>query len=1198
MGETPLSTAVQAAHSSPAGTAVDEAGMSSRLPAAHTDRYTRTEGRAHITGLQALVRISLDQLRRDRAEGRRTGALYSGYPGSPLAGLDQTLIALEPLLSRKGVHFSPAINEELAAGAVCGSQLIDLFPHSAYDGVLGLWFGKAPGLDRALDVMRHANFMGVSRFGGALAIVGDDPFCKSSSLPSHSEFALAHAMVPTLQPADASDVLALGRHAFALSRYAGLWVALKVVADVADGGAIVDLDAREAPVQLPKFDVLGHSFERKLDPRLLPPHVNRIEQHLIYERLEAARRYAAANGLNPITVRGDADRVGLVASGRLYRELETALDLLDLDRDACERSGVRVLKLEMIYPLDESGLREFADGLDEIIVVDERRGFIEDQLRAALFNCVDRPHMIGQRDPEGAPWLARHAEITAETLALDLAPRLAHHLARPDDRSRLEAAARRIQSSRERAQTARAPARAPHFCSGCPHSASTRLPEGSVAGGGIGCHTMALLMDRHIEFIGAMGAEGSQWIGLAPFVDTPHLFQNLGDGTYCHSGRQAVRACVEAGVSITFKLLYNGAIAMTGGQDAVGMKPPVDIARDLLADGVARVVAVSEDADLRAAAAVDSRLGVVAREQFDAAMLELRDEPGVTVLLYDRVCANQKARLQRRGVIAAPEQQILINRDVCEGCGDCRARSTCASLHVVETALGPKTEIHASSCTDDRVCLEGDCPAFVGLASEIAVEPWTPPALPEPGRAPLGSRFGIYMVGIGSTGIVTLDALLVRAAELEGLHARHLDQTGLAQRGGKVSSHCVISAEPLAGSPRVSWGSADVVLACDALGAADRASLLALDPRRSRVVAHDAWVPPQGSAPEQALPNLIDTLRGQARDLAQVRAAEVARVVLGDERGANTVLLGAALQLGWLPFSLASLESAIREHGVAIDLNLRALTLGRALAHDPLLADELLRDATAPSIGEPCAAVDGADPAALLGSDWQVFESALGGVESAGIRELLDQVGAFACDLIDYQGVGYARAYLGALGSIARADARVAPDDPEIARTAARELYRVMAYKDEYEVARLQLRGPWRRWLERHSPDGAELTYHLHPPLLRAFGLRRKLQLGRAVEPLLRGLVAWRRLRGTVLDPFAWLASRRAERELVAWYSGVLQLLAPELRAENRTAALEIARAPEHIRGYEDLKATRTEQVQQRVDALLAKWRESESAAR
>lgn len=1157
------------------------------------DRYVRERGRVHLTGIQALVRLPLAQIRRDRAAGHRVGGLISGYPGSPLGGLDQAYRGVAPLLQEHDVRFVAGLNEELAASAVGGTQLIDLFPHSRFDGIVGIWFGKAPGLDRALDALRHCNFMGTSRYGGAVAVVGDDPFCKSSSLPSHSGHALAHAFLPLLVPADAADVLALGLHGFSLSRYAGLYAALRVVADVADAGSVFELP-EPTIVELPKFEIHGCQFQKQFDPRLLPPHVNRIEEQILYERFEAVRRYAHANDLDRIRHRSSSDRIGFIASGHLYRELETAFRRMGLEDGSFAELGLRVLQLRLVHPIEPRRLREFADGLHEVIVVDERGGFLEEQVRSTLFNTVDPPFVLGQYTESGEPWLARRVEVTSETLALDLAPHLVRRLGRPELESRIAD----LRACERREPVRLDLVRKPHFCSGCPHSSSTQLPEGSVAGGGIGCHTMALLMDRDVQFIGAMGTEGASWIGLHSFVDTPHLFQNLGDGTYFHSGRLAVRACVESGARMTFKLLYNGAIAMTGGQTAVGVKTAADVVRDLLGDGVRRVVVATTDPELHGLAALHPRVECVAHDEFDRVMRTLRKESGVTVAVFDAPCANQKQRLERRGLLPQPDARIVINEDVCDGCGDCGRRSTCASLRPTETPLGPKTRVHESSCSDDRACLRGDCPSFLVVRSPRGrpgrpdeIERWIP-ELPDPLPCRWrGDRFGVFMVGVGSTGVVTIDALLVRAAELDGLYALHLDQTGLAQRGGKVTSHCIIGRSPLAGSPRVGWGEADALLAFDPVGAADGPALRALDPKRTLAVAHSSVVPTADwlARPENALPHveeLVDPLREQTLTLDLVRAEALASAAVGEARCANTLLLGFALQKGLIPVRPTALERAILENGVAVEPNLAALRLGRAAAVDPELEATILADAEPPTVA------DEGDPARarhLYGALWDSIAEVLPGDGPSGVAH---HIAGFAADLQEFQNRAWGERYLRALLPLALA-VSIPGKERELLSVAGRELYRLMAYKDEYEVARLLLRGPFRRWLERHTTGRIELSYRLHPPLLRALGLGRKLALGRWAEPLLRGLLPLRRLRGTPLDPFGRTRARRADRELIDWYEALIASVTARLEREpdaDSKLAGEILAATAGIRGFENVRLERIEPTRRRVDTLLERF--------
>jgi indolepyruvate ferredoxin oxidoreductase len=1159
------------------------------------ERYTRGRGRVHLTGLQALVRLALDQLRRDERAGRKVGALFSGYPGSPLAGFDQLLRSLAPLLERAHVRLAPGLNEELAATAVAGTQLLEVFPHESWDAALGIFFAKAPGLDRALDAIRHANFVGSARHGGALAVVGDDPFCKSSSLPSHSEHAFAHAWVPLFAPADPADVLRLGLAAIELSRYAGLWTGLRIVADVADAGQIFELPEPPQFVR-PEFEVDGAAFSARFDTQLMPPNVLKLEQELVFGRLEAVRRFAAENALDPLTSRHERDRIGLVAAGSLYRELERALELLGIDETARERLGIRLLKLELVWPVSGERVRELADGLAEVVVVDARRGYLEEQIRSALYGGNWRPAVLGQRDPDGAFWLSRRSEISGATLAQDLAPYLAKRLRAPGLTAKLAA----LDAPLLRASHAPLPTRAPHFCSGCPHSASTRVPEGSVAGGGIGCHTMALQMpERAVQFVGAMGCEGAHWIGLAPYTSTRHLFQNLGDGTYFHSGRLAVRACVAADVPITFKLLWNGVVAMTGGQRAIGAKSLCELARDLLSDGVREVAVMTADPELAELALREPRLRVVAREDWDGAMRRLREAPGVTAMVWDELCANEKQRLERRGLRAKPSERILIDEDVCEGCGDCGVKSTCVSLRPVETALGRKTRLHESSCSDDRACLEGDCPAFVAVATPRRVAPPFEDRLvgplPDPPRLDWdGHRLELLLVGIGSTGVVTIDALLVRAAEHDGLFAAHLDQTGLAQRGGKVVSHCVLSSEPIVGGARVEPGRAHVLLAFDPLGAADREALRALDPSRTHAIAHSLYTPTGSDVAnprfrEPAIESLVQPLRAATRSLALVPAEQLADAALGQPLAANLVLLGYAWQRGLVPLSARALERAIRENGVAIETNLRAFALGRVAAAQPALAEELVADAAPPAIGDEDV-LERAE--SELGPAFAAVAEALGRFQSAkDSGRLLRRAAGFALDLVDYQAKRLAERYCARIAAVANAEAAVETESPALCEIAARELYRVLAYKDEYEVARLLLRGPHRRWLRRRSAGEPVLRYFLHPPLLRALGLRRKLALGPDFEPALHALVSLRRLRGTPFDPFGWTRARRLERELARWYEALLETLCAGLSRENRGDAREIAALAGEIRGFEGVKEARASQVRPVVERRLAAFR-------
>ncbi len=1203
------------------------------------ERFTACGEPVHLTGLQALARLILEQVRRDREAGLRVKAYVSGYPGSPLGGFDQLLGHLAPLLEEHDVHFEAGINEELAAAAVAGTQLVDVFPHSDCDGVVGMWYGKAPGVDRCLDVFRHANFTGISHFGGALAVAGDDPGCKSSSLPSASEHAFAHAMMPLLVPEDPADIIELGLHGWALSRYAGLWTGMKLVADLCDGGELVTLPAsRPAPV-LPSFEVAGYAsqhsgqpagqrepahplFRKRLDTRLLPPTVNEIERELVFHRLEAARRYAYANGLDRIVGKGAGDRLGLVVAGRHHRLLRSAFERLGVDASECERLGIRLLRLAMVYPLEARRLSEFADGLDTIIVLDDRRGFLEDQLRASLYNRTTSPLVLGQRDESGAPWLPREGALTAEGLTTELGDFFSRRFQRPEFKERARAQERLQHGGSSPASLERRP----HFCSGCPHLTSTRVPDGLAAAAGIGCHTMLILSGGEARYIGAMGSEGAHWNGLSRYVDTPHLFQNVGDGTYFHSARLSIRSSVAAGSRITFKLLWNGAIAMTGGQTSAGQKPLVAVVRDLLSDGVQRIVAMSDDSELRALARENERVDLIPRERSQDAMRLLAEQDGVTVFIYDEICANEKQRRQKRGLHPAPRRRIYINTDVCEGCGDCGSKSACLSVHPIDTALGRKTRIHQGTCAQDETCLEGDCPAFLTLDADTEIAPLGVPAdLSPPDSDPLLPPFEddyrVLLIGVGSTGVVTVDALLVEAARIQGHYAAHIDQIGLSQRGGRVASHFRLSRRPIESSAHVPWGGADTLLAFDPLGASDSAGLVHLSSDRTHCVMHSCVSPTAQmvSNPESHRPTaeaLADRLRSRTRQLDSLPAEELCIALFGTHLSANVMLLGYAFQCSALPLPSTALEGAIRALGVAVDANLAAFRAGRAFRLHPEQVAAVLRRARPLAIGE-----DGSPEQAgqTFPAEWARLAPLLAGAQgtpasgdpgsgrdagdaandSDAWNSLTRRVAGWALDLADYQNSAWGKRYLSTLlplveAELSQYETRETRETREgsdgrlsLTAVAARELYRLMAYKDEYEVARLHLRSPFRRWLDERSGGRVKPVYWLHPPLLRDLGLRRKLELGHWVEVGFRALASLRFLRGTAFDPFGRTAARRLERDLIRWYEDLLATLVARSESLSRTRALEVAESAALIRGYEEIKRRGAAQAKEKADKLL-----------
>ncbi|MBI4081864.1 MAG: indolepyruvate ferredoxin oxidoreductase family protein [Candidatus Lambdaproteobacteria bacterium] len=1142
-------------------------------------KYTTREGRVAMTGLQVLVRLPMDQCRRDRAAGIRLGTFISGYQGSPLGELDKHIQRAGPLLAEHDIVWQAGINEDVAATAVYGSQLLDHFPHSRYDGLLGVWYGKSPGLDRAGDAVRHANFVGTGTHGAALLLCGDDPACKSSTLPSDSAVALYDLYLPTLVPGDPQAVLELGLHAIALSRYSGLWAALKIVTNVADGGAIVEVHPDQVRAVLPELEIEGRPFKKRQELRLLPPFSVEIERMIHYERMVAARAYVRANRLDRITVRGAKDRLGLIASGKTYDDLVLALRMLGLGETELRDTGIRLYRLALTAPVEPEGLAEFAEGLEEIVVVEEKRGLTELLIRSALFNRPRHPAVFGKFDDQGRPLFPIQGEMQPDQLARLLGAHVARRLAWP-------ALAERLRPLTALAQRGYGPimARTPYFCSGCPHNTSTRVPEGEQVGGGIGCHTMALTMDRGVVWLTQMGGEGAPWLGLAPFTEKPHLFQNVGDGTYFHSASKVFEACIAARANITFRLLYNSVSAMTGGQVPVGFLTPVDLARRLAAEGVVEVVIVAEDVSAYARRHYGAAIRVEPRAEYDRVLRELARVRGVTVIVFDQQCAAEKRRARKRGLQATPRRRVVINEAVCEGCGDCGVKSNCLSVVPVETEYGRKTRIHQSSCNLDYSCLAGNCPAFMTIELGAGTRPVQRPGLakplqevpPEPPRRPSCARpYTVLLVGIGGTGVVTADALLVTAAQLEGKYALHLDQTGLAQKGGAVVSNFIVCESPLARPNRIAAGEADLVLAFDLLGAVSADNLNRCRPERTVVMANThatatAQVVTDVRAEYPALEALKARLeRWTERERNQyVDVGALTDPLFGDHIADNVFLLGAAYQAGLLPLRAESLEAAISGNGVQVAENLSAFRWGRAWQHEPDVVLRAIRgDRPIESPGQ-AALRRLARHAPRQVSAYRALVATL--PPGKRLATLLEPRLA---DLILYQDAACARGYLDAVARVAAAERERAPGRTELTEAFARGLFKLMAYKDEYEVARLWLQHPTRAQVRAAYEGPLTWRYHLQPPLLKAFGLRRKLGIGEWIVPLFRVLAALKGLRGTGLDPFGWLPARREERRLIGWYRQLVFALLPTLGHHNHGLAVQVASLADGIRGYEEVKA-------------------------
>ena len=1105
------------------------------------DRYRKTEGTVYLTGVQALVRTILARARLDRLLGADHATYVSGYEGSPLAGFDMELQRHPGLLQEHRITHQPALNEELAATAVSGTQLARAVADLRHAGVTGYWYGKAPGLDRATDALRHANLGGTDPYGGAVAFVGDDPAHKSSSVPCSSEFALADLVMPTLFPADPAQAVVYGLHAVELSRASGLWAAVKVNTVVADGSSTAVEPRHFVPPDLADLPGGLVAYQHRPTAHLLGARLAELELSLHRTRLPIAVEYIRRSGLNKIRGARDA-QIGLVAAGSTYLALRQALATLGLDDEALDRRGVRLLKLGVIYPLEPSVVVDFAQGLEQIVVVEDKRAFVEDAIKSILYGRPTMPAVQGKRNADGTILFSGVGELDSDAIAITLAPVLARAgipvTAPPRPRTYLPLAG----SPRQ-----------PFFCSGCPHNSSTQAVPGTLVGGGIGCHTMLLLMpgDRAGEITGItqMGGEGGHWIGMAPFVSQTHLVQNLGDGTFAHSGSLAVRAAVAAGVNVTYKLLRNSAVAMTGGQTPIGERSLAQLVALLQAEGVAKIVVTTDDV-----AAVRRQLGQSAdvrhRDHLLEAQRDLAAVAGVTVLIHDQECAAEKRRKRRRGKAPTPAKRVLINERVCEGCGDCGKKSNCLSVHPVDTEYGRKTTIDQSSCNLDFSCLAGDCPSFLTVVPGVRSHPETTSVTepPEPEHRVSADNFSMRIVGIGGTGVVTLAQIVATAAAIEGRYVRGLDQTGLAQKGGAVVSDLTLRVLPWDGSPRLSYGSCNLYLAADLVAGTEPVNLRVADPTRTVAIASTSLAPTGATVTDvhavgADVGEQVQRLQLASREAYGFDAAGLAVELLGDEQYANVMLLGAAYQAGAVPVAARTIEAAIRLNGTAVPENVAAFRHGR---------HALARKETPPA---------------------QVSVDAF--------------VAGRAQDLVAYQNEAYARRYRDVVERVRSREAGVLGSEV-VTETVARYLYKLMAYKDEYEVARLSVAPELTATIEEQFGKGARYSYRLHPPVLRAVGVERKVSLGRWFRPGFQVLARMKPLRGTALDPFGRTEVRRVERSLVEEYTQLVDQVLAVLTGDNRDLALELLTLPDLVRGYEQIKLDNVALFHARKDELLA----------
>jgi indolepyruvate ferredoxin oxidoreductase len=1133
------------------------------------DKYTAEDGAVYLTGTQALVRLPMTQMRQDRAAGLNTAAFISGYRGSPLGSYDQQLIKAKKFLDRHDVVFQPGLNEDLAATAVWGSQQLHLSPGARKDGILGIWYGKGPGVDRSGDVFKHANAAGTACHGGVLAIAGDDHTCKSSSIPHQSDHAFISAVMPMLYPSSVHEFLEMGLLGIAMSRYSGCWVGFKVISETVEITTVVDLAQEQRQFTLPQDFALpeGGLNLRWPDPPLVQDE--RLQEHKGY----AAIAFARANGVDRVIIDTPRARFGIVASGKAYEDVRQALAELGIGPQEQAVIGLRFYKVRMPWPLEPEGIRAFSQGLEEVLIVEERREIIENQIKQQLFNwrADVRPRIVGKFDETGTPFLSLSAGLTVARVAGAIADRLLR-LDLPEElANQLRRRAEHLHAAEARG-TAHAPpvVRLPHYCAGCPHNTSTRVPEGSKAMAGIGCHFMAQWMDRRTETFTHMGAEGVPWTAISRFTDEKHRFVNLGDGTYFHSGHLAIRQSVAAGANITYKILYNDAVAMTGGQPVDGVLTPQQITHQMYHERVARIVLMSDRPDIYTAAELAPGTRICHRDQIDTVMLELREVPGVTVIVFEQTCAAEKRRRRKRGSMEDPDMRLWINPDVCEGCGDCSEKSNCVAVEPEETEMGRKRRINQSMCNKDYSCLKGFCPSFVtvrgGTLKKHRAEGGPEvDSLPEPALPEIDRAWNLALAGVGGTGVLTISAILGMAAHVEGKIPMILDMAGLAQKGGAVLSNVRISRpdRPVA-APRIAAGSADLLIGADSVVSTSKECIVLCDPDRTEAVLNTRVTPVsdfirnrdfdfQAAAVEGSVARSVRST-GHFLDFSSLAAR-----LTGDEIGANLMMLGYAWQQGLVPIGRDAILQAIALNGVSVKANTDAFNWGRALAQDPERIQNLANAPARPDL------------------------------ETMSTEDI---VAHRAAHLRAYQNEALANRYRNRLAKIdvTAAPARIGAND--LKRQVAITYARVLAYKDEYEVARLYTAPEFRQSLAKVFDGEVRIAFNLAPPMLpgkASDGRPKKREFGPWILPVFRLLARLKVLRGTWADPFGRTTDRKLERRLIALYEDDLALAFGTLTTENLPVFRKLLMLPWDIRGYGPVKEASFEKQMARRAEIRAR---------
>ncbi len=1144
------------------------------------DKYEQEDGWVFMSGLQALARIAIAQRRRDKAAGLNTAGFISGYRGSPLGNLDRELDRAQKYYDALDVKFHSGVNEDLAATSIWGTQQVNLMPGAQYDGVFGIWYGKSPGVDRSGDVMRHANATGTAPQGGVLAIAGDDHACKSSTLPCQSDHALYAMQIPTLYPASVQEFVEYGLLGIEMSRYSGCWTALKVTSETVETSGTVDLSCENRSIQHPD------ETEFQMPPGGVHIRLNDIprdiDERLQNYKLFACHAFARKNKIDRTVMDSPKPRFGIITSGKSYGDVRQALIELGITADVAKKIGLRLYKVGMTWPLEPQGVQEFVEGLEEILIVEEKREMIEYQLKQQIYNWdhKKRPVVVGKYDENDNKLLPLENDQSVGLVARVIAQRIKRFY----HNDKVEAAIRFFESYEKIMEAYVPPSlRKPYYCSGCPHNTSTKVPEGSFGMVGIGCHYMVQWMDRNAAPCTQMGGEGVPWIGQAPYTKTKHIFANLGDGTYFHSGLLAIRASVAAPVNITYKILYNDAVAMTGGQAVDGEMPVFRVAQQVMAEGVAQCWIVTENPeDYKDRRNIPPAVQILHRDYMDKIQLEARETEGTTIIIYDQTCAAEKRRRRKRGLSPDPAMRTVINKAVCEGCGDCSVQSNCVAVQPVETEYGRKRTINQSMCNKDFSCLKGFCPSFVTVhggnlkktkaddaddADDVFAD------LPEPDLPDMGDHaYNVMVTGIGGTGVLTIGALMGMAAHLEGKHCRNLDMTGLAQKGGEVLSYVRLAndQEELR-TGHIITGGTDLLLACDIVSATSASAYETLNKDRTKAVINTNNTP----VAEFVLDNQVDFHQNEIRkNLLEhtrlqsfVEATSYASSLLGDEIATNVFMLGYAWQKGLIPLSRESLERAVEMNNVAVEMNKKAFHFGRLAAHDPAQVAELVQ------------AVSGDGEVEAL---------------SDGLEEVIAKRVSY---LTDYQNIAYADRYRALVDRVREAEKSAKLTSLSLAEAVARNYHKLLAYKDEYEVARLYTNGDFIKALKSQFEGNYKLRFHMAPPIFEkddpATGRPKKRQFGPWMLAALGTLAKFKRLRGTMFDIFGYHKDRKAERVLITEYEELVETVLGKLSADNHALCVEILSLPDMIRGFGPVKEENIRTVQAQKEKLLAQLLDS-----